>query len=176
MKKGADDAFTLGGKTIERDSVVRVDLELAALPVGIALPMTVIVARGRRPGPRLFVTAAIHGDELAGILVTREVLDGIQTADLRGTLVAVPVVNAFGLLRQTRERASYNIYLAERYRPNELPRRSLRAWYSFGRRMLRLWLRLSQVRSREQFAEWLRVLGWHVGLLEGSVKYKAPPL
>jgi predicted deacylase len=103
MKKGADDAFTLGGRTVERDSVVRVDLELAALPVGIPLPMTVTVARGRRPGPRLFVTAAIHGDELAGILAVREVVQGIRTADLRGTVVAVPVVNAFGLLRQTRE-------------------------------------------------------------------------
>ena len=103
MKKGADDAFTLGGKTVERDSVARVDLELASLPVGIPLPMTVTVARGRRPGPRLFVTAAIHGDELAGILAVREVVHGIRTADLRGTLVAVPVVNAFGLLRQTRE-------------------------------------------------------------------------
>ena len=103
MPKRAGDSFSLGGVEIPPDSIVRVDVELANLTIGIPMPLTVIVARGRKPGPRLFVTAAIHGDELAGILVARRVLDGIRTADLRGTVVAVPVVNAFGLLHQTRE-------------------------------------------------------------------------
>lgn len=80
-----------------------------------------------------------------------------------------------GMFRQTRERAAYNIYLAERYRPKELPRKPLRAWYSFGRRWLRHWWRLHKVRSREQFAEWLRVLGWHIGLIQGSLKLRVPP-
>jgi glycosyltransferase involved in cell wall biosynthesis len=81
-----------------------------------------------------------------------------------------------GMFRQIRERALYNTYLAERYRPKGQQRKVLRAWYSFGRRWLRLWLRLGRVRSREQFADWLRVLGWLVGLLQGSIKYRVPPL
>lgn len=81
-----------------------------------------------------------------------------------------------GMFRQIRERAIYNTLLAERYRPREQPRKALRAWYSFGRRWLRLWLRLGRVRSREQLAGWLRVLGWLTGLLQGSIKYRVPPL
>lgn len=103
MAKRSGDAFTIGGKTVPPGYVVRVEIELASLPVGLPLPLTVLVAHGGKPGPRLFVTAAIHGDELAGILVVREILEGIRAKDLRGTLVAVPVVNAFGLLHQTRE-------------------------------------------------------------------------
>jgi glycosyltransferase involved in cell wall biosynthesis len=81
-----------------------------------------------------------------------------------------------GMFRQIRERAIYNTMLAERYRPKGQPRKILRAWYSFGRRWLRLWLRLGRVRSREQLAGWLQVLGWLVGLLQGSIKYRVPPL
>lgn len=80
-----------------------------------------------------------------------------------------------GMFKQTRERAAYNIFLAERYRPKDLPRKPLRAWVQFGRRWLRHWWRLRKVRSREQFAEWLRVLGWHVGLIQGSLKLRVPP-
>lgn len=81
-----------------------------------------------------------------------------------------------GMFRQTRERAAYNVYLAKRYRPAGKPHKPLRSWYLFGRRWLRHALRLGRVRSREQFAEWLRMLGWHVGILQGSIQYKAPPL
>jgi glycosyltransferase involved in cell wall biosynthesis len=102
---------------------------------------------------------------------------GVQLAFVPEAIVSIRYHNSLrGMFRQTRERAIYNIYLAERYRPKELPRKSLRAWYSFGRRWLRLGRRLARVRSREQFAEWLRLLGWYVGLAQGSMKYKAPPL
>jgi predicted deacylase len=103
MAKRVGDAFAMGGVEVAPGAVVRVDIELARLTIGPPIPLAVVVARGRKPGPRLFVTAAIHGDELAGILVARRVLEGVHTSDLRGTLVAVPVVNAFGLLHQTRE-------------------------------------------------------------------------
>jgi glycosyltransferase involved in cell wall biosynthesis len=81
-----------------------------------------------------------------------------------------------GMFSQIRERAVYNTLLSERYRPKGYPRKALRAWYSFGRRWVRLWLRLGRVRSREQLAAWLRVLGWYVGLLQASIKYRVPPL
>ncbi|NJN15541.1 MAG: glycosyltransferase family 2 protein [Oscillochloris sp.] len=82
-----------------------------------------------------------------------------------------------GMFRQTRERAAYNVFLAARYRPAGQSRSHLRAWYRLIQRWFRLWLRLfTKVRSREQFAEWLRVLGWQIGLIQGSLKYKVPPL
>lgn len=81
-----------------------------------------------------------------------------------------------GMFRQTRERAAYNIYLAERYRPADAaPRHPLRAWYRLGQRLLRHLWRLRNVRRREQFAEWLRVFGWHIGLAQGSLKLRVPP-
>lgn len=64
--------------------------------------MSVDVLHGRRAGKKLFICAAIHGDELNGIEVIRRVLTKVNTERLRGTLVAVPIVNAFGLINRSR--------------------------------------------------------------------------
>lgn len=60
-----------------------------------SIPMRII--RGVTPGPRLFLTGAIHGDELSGIGIIRELLYGEPPEIEKGTLICVPVVNLFGL-------------------------------------------------------------------------------
>lgn len=60
------------------------------------------VVHGRRPGPRLFVSAAIHGDEICGVEIIRRLLERPVLRRLAGTLVAVPVVNVYGFLNQDR--------------------------------------------------------------------------
>ncbi|MBC7506673.1 MAG: succinylglutamate desuccinylase/aspartoacylase family protein [Sandarakinorhabdus sp.] len=62
----------------------------------------VIVIKGARPGPKLLVTAGIHGDELNGIDVIHR-LASIDPATMAGTLVMVPGLNTPGLLQSTRE-------------------------------------------------------------------------
>ena len=59
-----------------------------------SIPLTVF--RGVEPGPRVFVTAAVHGDELNGVAVCRELLNTIDAEELRGMLVIVPIVNVLG--------------------------------------------------------------------------------
>ncbi len=63
----------------------------------------VIVVRGARPGPRLLVTAGIHGDELNGIDVIHQLVAKLDPQALAGTLVAVPGLNTPGLLQGTRQ-------------------------------------------------------------------------
>ena len=62
----------------------------------------VVVIKGAKPGPRLLLTAGIHGDELNGIDVLHR-LASIDPATLTGTLVMVPGLNTPGLLQSTRE-------------------------------------------------------------------------
>ncbi|RDV24085.1 succinylglutamate desuccinylase [Alteromonas aestuariivivens] len=62
----------------------------------------VYVKHGKRPGPVLFVSAAIHGDELNGIEIVGRLIRSKSTARLRGTLIAVPMVNVYGVLSQSR--------------------------------------------------------------------------
>jgi len=63
----------------------------------------VIVIKGAKPGPRLLLTAGIHGDELNGIDVIHKLAASIDPAGLSGTLVMVPGLNTPGLLQGTRE-------------------------------------------------------------------------
>ena len=64
--------------------------------------MPVHVIRGKREGPRLFVSAALHGDELNGVEVIRRLLALKRLDRLRGTLLLVPVVNVYGFVGRTR--------------------------------------------------------------------------
>ena len=79
-----------------------VSLPMADLYTGAALPMQVHVVCGRREGPVLFVSAAIHGDELNGVEVIRRLLKRTKLTAIRGTLLAVPVVNVHGFLDLSR--------------------------------------------------------------------------
>lgn len=69
---------------------------------GFVVPVPVIVANGKGPGPVLCITAAVHGDELNGIEVTRRVLDDIDVEELNGAVIGVPIVNIQGFYRGTR--------------------------------------------------------------------------
>ena len=83
----------------ERRSVC---LPVATLYTHTPVEMPVHVINGRRSGPRLFVTAAIHGDELNGIEIIRRLLRVRLLSRLRGSLIAVPIVNVFGVLNHSR--------------------------------------------------------------------------
>jgi predicted deacylase len=60
------------------------------------------VLRGKKEGPSLFVCAGIHGDEILGVEIVRRLLKLKKLRDIRGTLIAVPVVNVYGFLDQSR--------------------------------------------------------------------------
>ena len=79
-----------------------VQLPVADLYTGTSLAMPVHVVSGRRDGPVLFVSAAIHGDELNGVEVIRRLLKRKALSSIRGTLLAVPIVNVHGFLDQSR--------------------------------------------------------------------------
>ncbi len=64
--------------------------------------MPVHVIRGNKPGPVLCVTGAIHGDEINGVEIIRRFLKKSFQKDLRGTVIAVPIVNIYGFLYQDR--------------------------------------------------------------------------
>jgi len=66
----------------------------------VEIPITVI--NGEHDGPRVCVTAAIHGDELNGVKAAQEVADTYDPAELHGTLVVVHVCNVPGYQAQQR--------------------------------------------------------------------------
>ena len=93
--------ITIGGTVIGPGERRGLSLPVGMLHTHVPVDMPVWVINGRRPGPRLFISAAIHGDELNGIEIIRRIR-ARPLAGLRGTLLLVPVVNVFGLLHHAR--------------------------------------------------------------------------
>lgn len=69
---------------------------------GAPEPTPVFVAHGVERGQTLCVTAAIHGDELNGIEISRQLLYDIDPQRLKGTVIAVPIVNLHGFRQGSR--------------------------------------------------------------------------
>lgn len=94
--------FVIGGENIAAGSRQIVDLPFSLLVNHTPITLPVEVIHGRRDGPCVFVSAALHGDELNGIEIIRRLLTLPNLEKLRGTLIAIPMVNAFGLIGHSR--------------------------------------------------------------------------
>lgn len=79
-----------------------IDLPLPPLYTHTSVAMPVHVINGKRNGPVLVVTAAIHGDEINGIEIIRQLLASRGFNRLKGTLITVPVVNVYGFISGSR--------------------------------------------------------------------------
>jgi predicted deacylase len=66
------------------------------------LNMPVFVSRGKERGPTLCLTAGVHGDELNGVEVVRRSFAQVDPEELRGTLIALPTINAHGVRTKSR--------------------------------------------------------------------------
>ncbi len=98
----ANDSVTIGGFEVKPGTRRSIDLEVGRLYTHSPTTMPVQVVCGRRAGPTLFVSAAIHGDELNGVEIIRRLLKIAELDRLRGTLIAVPIVNLHGLIHSSR--------------------------------------------------------------------------
>ncbi len=95
-------AFEFAGCVTEPGSISRVELPVARLPTGTKMALPAIVLHGAKPGPVLWLSAAIHGDEINGVAIVDEIVRQIDPQRLSGTVLAVPMVNVFGLIHGSR--------------------------------------------------------------------------
>ena len=79
-----------------------VELRVARLPTGTWMTMPVAIAHGARPGPTIWASGAIHGDELDGVAIVRRLVGTLKPRKLAGTVIAVPIVNVFGVTMGSR--------------------------------------------------------------------------
>jgi predicted deacylase len=92
----------IGDTLVKPGTRAEITLPVADLYTATSLGMPVQVVCGRKAGPVLFVSAAIHGDELNGVEIVRRLLKRKVIRSIRGTLIAVPIVNVHGFLDQSR--------------------------------------------------------------------------
>ncbi len=94
--------LTIGGTEIAPGARATIDLPVARLYTHTQTTLPLQVVRGRKAGPVLFVSAALHGDEIGGVEIIRRLLQHRALKGLRGCLIAAPVVNVYAFLNQSR--------------------------------------------------------------------------
>ena len=95
-------AFEIGSKKIAAGTSETVELEVSLLANNTRMNLPVHVVHGASPGPCMFISGVVHGDEIQGVEIVRRVLAALDAAKLSGTLLAVPIVNGFGFLNHSR--------------------------------------------------------------------------
>lgn len=101
-EKVTGQSITIGDVTIKPGEQRVVDLPITMLYTHTPVTLPVQVINGRRAGPRLFISAAVHGDELNGVEIARQLIGRRVLRSLRGTLIVLPVVNVFGFIQHSR--------------------------------------------------------------------------
>lgn len=96
------DVFEINGIVVNPGTRTTVDLPFGRMYTHSPMSIPVQIINGKKSGPRLFLSAAIHGDEINGIEIIRRLLKLPALKKLRGTLIAVPMVNIHGIINHSR--------------------------------------------------------------------------
>lgn len=94
--------LTIAGEEIELGERRQLALTVAKLYDFTDMKIPVEVVRGAEDGPTLFISAAIHGDEINGVDIVRRLLKHRLLKTIKGTLIAIPIVNVFGFNDKSR--------------------------------------------------------------------------
>ncbi|WP_332400168.1 succinylglutamate desuccinylase/aspartoacylase family protein [Vibrio metschnikovii] len=102
VKANRNTDYQFLGESIPPASKRVIELEAAKLYTHSPLSIPIEIIHGISKGPVLMVNAAIHGDELNGVEIVRQLINSLDPKKLRGTLITVPIVNVFGFIHKSR--------------------------------------------------------------------------
>lgn len=94
--------FEIGGRSVSAGERMTVDLPMSVLSNHAPMTLPVQVIHGRKDGPTAFVSAAVHGDEIIGVEIIRRIARASALKRISGTLLLVPIVNAYGFISHSR--------------------------------------------------------------------------
>lgn len=94
--------FEINNEFVKAGENKVVYIPLPALHSNSTITMPVHVVHGKKEGPVLFISAAIHGDEINGVEIIRRLLSMDVMKRMKGTLLAVPIVNIYGFNSHSR--------------------------------------------------------------------------
>ncbi|WP_298340332.1 succinylglutamate desuccinylase/aspartoacylase family protein [uncultured Algibacter sp.] len=95
--------LTILGETIELGESREVNFDVANLHTSTPVNVPVIIERSKKPGPTVLFTAGIHGDEVNGVEIVRQLIAKGINKPKCGTIICMPVINIFGFINLKRE-------------------------------------------------------------------------
>ena len=93
--------ITICNETVHPGEQISLALPLPELFSCAPMYMPIKVVHGKQAGPCLLVIAAMHGNELNGAEIINRLLQSSHIKKLKGTLIAVPIMNVYGFINKT---------------------------------------------------------------------------
>lgn len=97
-----NEPITVGDVIVKPGRKTRIELPFAKVVTGATENLPVVVINGRSQGPHVWLSGAIHGDELNGVEIVRRIIRELDAKSLRGAVIAVPIVNPLGFMIESR--------------------------------------------------------------------------
>jgi uncharacterized protein len=97
------DILNILGESIPLGERREINFNVAKLHTRTTLEVPVIIERSQKPGPTILFTAGIHGDEVNGVEIVRQIIAKGINKPKCGTIICIPVINIFGFLHMDRE-------------------------------------------------------------------------
>lgn len=88
--------FEIGGTSVPAGKKIKLEIPIARLMSGTPVALPILVFHGRQEGAVIWLSSAVHGDEVCGVEIIRKVVANLDPKSMAGTIIAVPVVNVHG--------------------------------------------------------------------------------
>ena len=102
MKENFTEVLEILGEKIGLGESKTVDFNIAKLYTTTKIDIPIIIERAIVPGPTILITAAIHGDEINGVEIVRQLIARKINKPKRGTIICIPILNVFGFINTER--------------------------------------------------------------------------
>ncbi|GGW90222.1 succinylglutamate desuccinylase/aspartoacylase family protein [Salegentibacter mishustinae] len=99
----SDNVLEILGEKVKPGKSATINFNMAKLYTTTSVEVPVIIERSKKPGPVVLITAGIHGDEINGVEIVRQIISKGINRPQKGTVICIPVVNIFGFLNLRRE-------------------------------------------------------------------------
>lgn len=99
----SDNVLEILGEKVKPGKSATINFNMAKLYTTTSVEVPVIIERSKKPGPVVLITAGIHGDEINGVEIVRQIISKGINRPQKGTIICIPVVNIFGFLNLRRE-------------------------------------------------------------------------
>lgn len=97
------DAFIVLGQEIKPGESKELSFDVANLHTASSVDVPIIIERSKKPGPTVLFTAGIHGDEVNGVEIIRQIIAKGINKPKCGTVICIPIINIFGFINLSRD-------------------------------------------------------------------------
>lgn len=103
MTSPKSDILHILGESIPLGKSREINFNVAKLHTSSSIEVPVLIERSKKSGPIVLITAGIHGDEVNGVEIVRQIIAKGINKPKKGTIICIPIINIFGFLHMDRE-------------------------------------------------------------------------